>query len=97
MNPFALGGLTRRRLAPAALVGIAVFVTALVPSDRGRSASDPLPECADYAAALSRCFGERRTRGTTLALALPPSEPAARDAARERCQTDHRRLERACR
>ena len=76
-----------------ALVALAIIVTGFTSSDRGRSATDALEECEDYAATLRRCFGER-------AAVPPPRAPTTkieRAAAAKRCSADRARIERACR
>jgi len=76
-----------------ALVGVAALVAVAASSDRGRSATDPLIECEDYAAALRRCFGEK----AAMSAARPPPAAADRAAAAKRCTADRARIERACR
>ncbi len=84
----------RRVRAPwtLALIGAASLVAVLATSDRGRSASDPLEECEDYATTLQRCFGESAVRAPA-----PPKTKEARSAAAKQCSEDRARIERACR
>ena len=86
---------TRRRLrAPWALamIGVASLLAVIATSDRGRSVTDPLEECADYAATLKRCFGEDAVRAPA-----PPKPKEGRAAAAKQCSQDRARIERACR
>jgi hypothetical protein len=76
-----------------AIVGVAALVAVAASSDRGRSVTDPLVECEDYAAALRRCFGEK----AAMSAARPPPALADRAAAAKRCTADRARIERACR
>jgi hypothetical protein len=74
------------------LIGVASLVAVIATTDRGRSESDPLEECEDYAATLKRCFGEAAVRAPA-----PPKTKEARSAAAKRCSEDRARIERACR
>ncbi len=84
----------RRVRAPwtLALIAVASLVAVFATSDRGRSTTDPLVECADYAATLKRCFGEDSVRPPA-----PPKTKEARAAAAKQCSEDRARIERACR
>ena len=84
---------TRVQRWTLAIVGVAALVAVAASSDRGRSATDPLIECEDYAAALRRCFGEK----AAMSAARPPPAAADRAAAAKRCTADRARIERACR
>jgi hypothetical protein len=88
----APGTRTRRRV-PVVLIAAALVIAFVAMSDRGRARTDPLEECADYAAALRRCFGER----ASITAPPPPKTDSDREAARKRCIADRARIERACR
>ena len=87
---------TKRRAAPpltVAVIGVAALIALFATTDRGRSPSDALEECEDYAATLKRCFGEN----ATFHAPPPPSTEPERAAAAKRCAADRVRIERACR
>lgn len=86
----------RGKLVVIGVVGAAALVAAAVSTDRGRSATDPLEECVDYAAAVRRCFPGKSERSTIVAT-TPPTARADRDAARKRCVDARARIEKACR
>jgi hypothetical protein len=85
---------TSRRLSRVGLlvIGASTLLALVGSSDKGHAATDPLEECVDYAAALTRCFGE----GRHITPPRPPKGEQARAVARKRCIEDRRRLERAC-
>ena len=87
---------TKRRAAPpltVAVIGVAALIALFATTDRGRSPTDALEECEDYAATLKRCFGEN----ATFHAPPPPSTEPERAAAAKRCAADRVRIERACR
>ncbi len=93
--PDAVAESPRRRVRARwtlALIGVASLVAVIATSDRGRSPTDPLEECADYAALLKRCFNQDVVRA-----AAPPKSKEARAAAARQCSEDRARIERACR
>jgi hypothetical protein len=79
-----------RTRVPIVVVSIAAVISSLALSDRRRAHTDPLEECADYAAALRRCFGER----TSITAPPPPRTEAERKAARKRGLADRAHIER---
>jgi hypothetical protein len=88
-----LARLWRRPPLGLAIVGAAALAALFASSDRGRAPTDALEECADYAATLRRCFGDK----APIVAARPPHTESERAAARKRCVADRERIERACR
>lgn len=89
--------ITRRRLDRRVLGLAVVALAAVCACDIRRSDNEPIVECMNYATQAQACLGERLATRLRATFAKPPSDPAARAAAREQCVANATRLRRACR